>query len=414
MKARNSLCLISTWLLASSALAYGPTPATWGNYSKFPDPNKGTYETRKYSVSTELDLELFRKYLANIADAEAGLRNDCAGAAVSKMTAVVKGTRVLVWPTRYQECEGYARLVASGDVHYQSLLTKLNKMFGAAYSLPTGDASIVWEWESAKAGFLRFPGCDDASRKIVFAGEPGLSASAQEVFDANKGRCPAGWVALFQADDTSTKENKKLCGNATAASGGLKSDGTQCSEAAESQLEADLRALQGDEAGRLQAQGSGPGAGTGRGASPSGNLRRGAQGLVTLGASGKAASPIYGGQTGELLEAGVQAAVNAGIPTYQNGNERGSRTGSGLQNPSGAGCDPSTETAIGNDYASETNSSAMRGTSIERQQCLMARASVKMYQRLLPYAQRCKPDMVGGVQSNLADSQRQANVLCGG
>lgn len=374
-------------------------PAKWGEYSKYPSSE---YSTAKDGVAfvpeTITSYRSLRNYLNQITDAEDVLRQDCIGTSATKMTAVVRGSRVLVWPERFKQCEENSQLVRNGDPRFLPLMNYLNRIYKADYPLPAGDVTLADAWEQEKSTILRFPSCDDASRSIVFAGSPGNPRSASEIFDANKNRCPSEWVALFQPETNDKATKKKNC----PSSPGENLDSC-INDPNISPLDSDLSALQQNEQLRDQQQATRttekpvPGA-----------FKRNAKGsLENLGKNTRGSTPIYGGAAGEVLAALAQIP-----PNLVGGGQSDGRVDSRRQENSNEGCGSDAETSIVNDYNREMNSPAVKNASLDQNQCVIARIQLRLYQRLLPYAQRCKADAVRSIQSAIADMHRQEQQGC--
>ncbi|TKD44858.1 hypothetical protein [Azotobacter chroococcum] len=116
-------------------------------------------------------------------------------------------------------------------------------------------------------------------------------------------------------------------------------------------------------------------------------------------------------QAGEVSNTPAQHAPTS--TTYQGGtNAGGSLPAGGMQNDSSVGCSSDFESSIIADYNREMNSPTVTNAPLDQNQCVLARVHLRLYQRLLPYAQRCKTGSVSSIQSAIADMQRQQREGC--
>ncbi len=425
----------STAVVAAQKREQGPgSPLDYSYYAKFPDLG-GTGmadppEPTSMPAGTHAGLQRFHEMLARMRRARDELREDCIGKGSGKMTRRVRDAEVLIWPEQFKTCEEHAALLVHGNRYFEFPLQLLNKTFGAQYALPKGDPSDTQAWQRRKAEFQHFPqsGCDEASRSILFSGQPGFAEPAEQIYQRMKTRCPARWVALFEPEEAIKKraqEARKRCRPGTSyfvvdekSGNGAREECDESdkfippesakdrrSEKQANALEDDLAAIQRGEFERPTA--------TGESASSTQAIlmarRRAGAGLAAAMEESVRQQPkagsvggveIFGGQTGRMLEA---VAAQALPDTTDAGSNIGAAT---------AGCDDQAE-ARGTENMQSARVATIRTLPLAQQECAAAKLYVDIYARALAYAQRCNRHAeTPSIQNAHRKSREEASRIC--
>ena len=370
-------------------------------------------------------LQHFYAYLGKMRKAKDDLRTYCIGPASNKMTAVVRGSNVLIWPERYAECEGYAVWLKNGDSSFDLALSNLNKAFNTNYPPPRGDATDVSAWQQRKLGIVSFsqPECNEASRSIVLHGTPGFTETPHSIITRMKPKCPKNWVALFRPDGDPSKNVKspKVCNPAKTYQVSDEQSPTglreACDEAdkisakelgskqkekreVDSGLEAELDALAG---------GSYKGKGHKGVRSDEINAfvqeRRAKNGqLVADLETGVREAPkageingvaIIGGETGKLLEQSARASERNASQQVR-------------------GCDDEQERQA-TIKMQEPRLAQIQKLPLHQQACPFAQLNVDIYQRALGYAERCnRREAISSIRAEINNNQALVRQECNG
>jgi len=218
---RTGIYLSTVLLLMAASNASGQTtPLDYEYYAKFPNHGDSSMapplEVGGIPSGTHMGLQRFYEMLRRMRNARDELRTYCIGPKWQDMVRTVRGAKVLIWPERFADCERDANLLDKGDPLYTTPLANWNKIYGTAYPLPRGEATDVQAWSRRKGEFLHFveSACNEASRAMVLAGDPGFAEPPAEVFERAKKRCPASWVRLFEPEEAIKKREeaaKRVC-----------------------------------------------------------------------------------------------------------------------------------------------------------------------------------------------------------
>ena len=398
------------------AQAAQPRPTNWNMYGKFPDPLSAP---EKINAATRLKLENFQQYLNNIEANTLKLQSDCVDPAGHKMTTLVKGTRVLIWPERYAECEKAATYLSRGVPGYDRILADLNAQFKADYTLPFGDPQLIASWNSTKSSITTFPNnsCDHASRAIVNATS---QAARKNSFEESKGKCPAKWAALFGETDGSAVKDKRidrLCEEAKKVGlNGIILDGSAMGCDATDDLA--LKSKANDLDAELELIKKMP-----RGATEP-TLDKGDADRISRRKPGQ-----YAAHTQETYENFVSKGRQADQSPLKQAEDLLYQVAQGSQDLGGSssigaksggtgptslppGCDPNFDSSVAAELSAALNAPAVRSATAYTQQCVMARASIPSYEKILSYVRRCRRESVSQAQAALDDLRRQERVGC--
>ena len=438
MKMRALLSTVLLLLVVGNAFGQA-TPLDYEYYAKFPNHGDSSMapplEAAGVPPGTHMGLQRFYEMLRRMRNARDELRTYCIGPKWQDMIRTVRGAKVLIWPERFADCERDADLLDKGNPMYTMPLANWNKIYGTTYPLPRGEAADVQAWSHRKGEFLHFvdSACNEASRAMVLAGDPGFSEPPTQVFERAKKRCPAKWVGLFEPEEAIKKrENaaKRVCRRGTtymvATTTGPDKPYETCDEddryvppESDKKSPADKRAnALADELAAIQRGEFERPAGTGEFASSTQamlNARRQAgAGLTAAMENGvrqqaKAGSiggmQIFGGENGQLLEMALNSQAF--------GNLDAAAT-SGAAPPSSKECDMGAEEAY---FAQQIKAleSRISSMSIEQQQCAQARAYAQGLRRLVAAQQRCgQSNNAAQNQAALNNVQNQEQALCNG
>ena len=451
MKMRALLSAVLLLLAASNACGQA-TPLDYEYYAKFPNHGDSSMapplDPAGVPAGTHLGLQRFYELLRRMRDARDELRTYCIGPRWEDMVRTVRGTKVLIWPGRFADCERDANLLDKGDPLYTMALANWNKIYGTTYPLPRGDAADVQAWSRRKGEFLHFVdlACNEASRSMVLAGDPGFSEPPAQVFERAKKRCPASWVRLFEPEEVSKKREdaaKRVCRPGTtymvATTTGPEKPYETCDEddkyvppekppggppsapkpGGPDDLERELSALARGEYDTVSASELLEDVkliiGARRQLSPDAaeSLR---QQLATQPKAGWFGGvEIFGGRTGKLFEALLDPTrAQEALAELQAEAELGSTQPASKQSSgTSSDCDDARYAQQATSFVA-TRSSSMAGLNIEQQQCALSRMYAQGLRNDIAYAARCKPAAVSSLRKALADVDRQERELCGG
>lgn len=396
------------------------SPLDMSSYPKF--PNNGTIQEwgkdwQKYDEKTGSSLRSFNSQLNNMKKAEQELKTACLDERqIRKMTSIVKGSKVLIWPERFKECVEFAKLLDEGTFATDKvILPYLNKKFSANYPPPRGDPNLIAQWNSIASGIVNFGGgsCDEASRNIILFGTPGLSTTPQEVFKRNKNGCPAQWRELFSEHSEKKTKTKQKCLNGMKPSHENGPDwvelcdseenpnGYEVDKRANRKLEEELDLIEkggykksGKDSGNYKYQDDSlavQDALRGRSGALSAAMRESIQTQEEY----QRKNQIFGGETGKLLEQAVGAVESAG----------------GAQ---GKGCNDAEE-AQASVRMQEPRAAQIQKLPQHQQACPFAQLNVDIYQRALAYAERCnRRETIPSIRAELSHNQALVRQECSG
>lgn len=389
------------------------SPLEMSGYPKFPD--NGTTEEwgkdwQKYDEKTGASLRSFHSQLKNMKKAEQELKAACLDERqIRKMTSIVKGSQVLIWPERFKECVEFAKLLDEGTSATDIvILPYLNQKFSANYPPPRGDPSLIAQWNSIVNGIVNFGGgaCDGASRKIILFGTPGFSTTPQDVFKQNKNGCPAQWRELFSEYSEKKTKTKQKCVNGIKPSSENGPDwvelcdseksanGDDVDKRANRKLEDELDLIEkggykqsGKNSGNYKYQEdalAAQGALLGRKSTLSAAMRESIQNQEEY----QRKNQIFGGETGKLLEQAVGAVEG------------------------GSGCNDEQE-AQATVRMQEPRAAQIQKLPQHQQACPLAQLYVDIYQRALAYAERCnRRDTIPAIRAELNHNQALVRQEC--
>lgn len=438
-------------LLAGSNACGQVTPLDYEYYAKFPNHGDSSMapplDPAGVPVGTHLGLQRFYELLRRMRGARDELRTYCIGPRWEDMVRTVRGTKVLIWPERFADCERDAKLLDKGDLLYTMPLANWNKIYGTTYPLPRGEPADVQAWSRRKGEFLHFvdAACNEASRSMVLAGDPGFSESPAQVFERAKKRCPASWVRLFEPEDAIKKREdaaKRVCRPGTtymvATTTGPEKPYETCDEddkyvppekppagpsapkpAGPDDLERELSALARGEYDTVSASELLEdvkriiGARRQLSSDAAESLRQQLAAQPKAGWFGGV--EVFGGRTGKLFEALLDPTrAQEALAELQAEAELGSTPPTSKQSSgTSTDCDDARYAQQATSFVA-TRSNSMAGLSIERQQCALSRMYAQGLRNDIAYAARCKPAALASLQKALTDVDRQERELCGG
>ena len=439
-------------LLAASKVCGQATPLDYEYYAKFPNHGDSSMAPplvpAGVPAGTHLGLQRFYELLRRMRDARDELRTYCIGPRWEDMVRTVRGTKVLIWPERFADCERDANLLDKGDPLFTMALANWNKIYGTNYALPRGEPADVQAWSRRKGEFLHFVdlACNEASRSMVLAGDPGFSEPPKQVFERARKRCPASWVRLFEPEEAIKKREdaaKRVCRPGTtymvATTTGPDKPYETCDEddkyvppekppggsssaskpVGPDDLERELSALARGEYDTVSASELLEDVkriiGARRQLSPDAaeSLRQQLAAQPKAGWFGGV--EIFGGRTGKLFEALLDPSRTAEVlAELQAEAELGSTlSAGGPASGDAAGCDDARYAQQAADFVA-SRSSAMAGMQTEPQQCALSRMYAQGLRNDIAYAARCKPAALPALQKAVTDVNRQEKALCGG
>ncbi len=423
LKTMRRLQLLGYWGLMTycpSLMSASASPLNYEFYDVFPRigdvysrPTPPGLEQGTYQA-----LQHFDMYLKRMREAQDRLRSDCIGPYPIKMTAVVRGSNVLIYPEQYSKCDGYVKLLKDGDSGYDLAFVNINKAFKTKYPPPRGDAADIRAWRQRKLGIVSFnkPDCNEASRAIVLYGTALFSEPPDSIFARMKSKCPKNWVALFGPDSDLGKSGKsdKVCNPEriyiVSDERGVRESCDENDKISTKELESRRKEKKGLEA-ELDALAGGSYKGKGESGERSeevhkliqvrrktndqlvSDLETGIRNAPKAGEIGGLA--IIGGETGKLLEQGARAIEGAG----------------GLQ---GSGCNDEQERQA-TIRMQEPRAAQIQKLPQHQQACPVARLNVDIYQRALGYAERCnRRDTIPAIKGELNFNQTMVRQECDG